>query len=196
MLTWDLGQALSTEAPALFNLADRLSECEGFRRLNDESTAEVARTKVVIGPADDPWEGGLDGKATIDDLENILLRANVHPAFDGSHDATEPDSSASCPDEGGTFEITIRRQIRRVELTTELGQQGPYLAFLDCVSEIVHALQQKSNDGEPPRLRQVRVAAAPGFADFSTESAQGVYMGCTLEADWGDRGAAGGGGAT
>lgn len=188
MLTWDIDQALSIEAPAIAELADRVSECAGFQRLNDDSNAALARTHVVIGPQDDPWQGLIDGKATVEMLLEILLRANVHPSDENPHDATEPGSIQSCPDEGGTLEITIRRQVRQAELSA-IGEQGVFLAFTDCISSIVHDLQQMSNDGLPPRLRQVRMSGRAGFGSLDTESAQGVWMGATIEGDWGDRGA-------
>lgn len=187
MLTWDVDDALSVEAVAIHELADRLSECEGWRRLNDESTVELAREKVKIGPQDDPWDGAASGKATIDDLEEILLRANVHSSLDNPHEVFEPPATASCADEGGTIEIWIRRQIRGTELN-DLGFDETYLAFVDCVSSIVYDLQQKSDDGAPPRIRSVRTAESPKFGSIDTQSAQGVYMFATLEVDWGDRG--------
>lgn len=187
MLTWDVDQALSREAVAIDELADRLSECAGWRRLNDESSIELAREKIVIGPQDDPWDGAITGKATIDDLEEILLRANIHASLENPHEVFEPPATASCADEGGTIEIWIRRQMRRAEVN-DIGLDACYLAFTDCVSSCVYDLQQKSDDGAPPRIRSVRVAESPKFGSIDSQSAQGVFMFATLEVDWGDRG--------
>jgi hypothetical protein len=187
MLTWDPEEALSTAAPAKVDLADRLSECAGFQRLADTDNAEDALEHIVFGPQDDPWSS----TASIAELEEILLRANIHNAEASPYDASEPNATSSCPDHGGTIEITIRRQIREAELADQT-LSDLYLTFDDCISAIIHDLQQASNDGQPPRLRTVRLVGDVGFGSVDSQSAQGVWMGATIEADWGDRGAGGG----
>lgn len=187
MLTWDPDNALSTAAPALDDLGDRISECAGFRRLNDGRSAEESRKKVVHGPQVDPWEEVIGGRATIADLEEILVRANAHFAPEDPADAREPDSISECPFVGGTFRIEIFRQLRKAELAKE-GENGMYLAVNDCVTSIVEELQRKSNRGCSPRLRNVRLVQAMQFNDPLSDGAAGVFMFGAIEADWGDRG--------
>jgi hypothetical protein len=187
-LTWDIDEALSREAVFMHSLASALSETAGFRRLNNESTAEQALTKVKIGPPMDEWEGTTQGKALKEQLQELVVRASLRPSEDNPMEATEADRE--CPNEGGTIELEIVRFLSDDE-AEDLTEQEQYLAFLDCTSSIAHDLVQAMSMYN--RVPKVRITSPAGFAARDAQSSRGVSLGVSMEVDWGDRGGDGGG---
>lgn len=185
--------ALSMEPVAMSDLADLLSQCQGFRYLNDQSDADAARAKIVICSERDPWEPQ-QGKVSISQLEDMLLEANICPIDQNDHEVFEPRSvggAGSAPLCGGTFEMRILRQIREAEFSGDPavggGPNGCYLRFLDCVSSIAEELPVLARL-QKPVIRAVRRAGKPKWNPFDAASSQGNHIWCILEVDWGDRG--------
>jgi hypothetical protein len=186
---FDPNAALSLEAPALYQLADRLAECTAFQELNDfQADATLAREKIKICAETDPWDqtGGL---VTKDQLESILLEANVDPGDDESH-ATRVavgDPEGRCPEERGLIEITLRRQIRDTELA-DYGADDLYLWFLDRVSAIAKQLHLRADATGQPLIGEVRRPERPKWNPEQARTAQGLSLWAILAVTWGDRG--------
>lgn len=189
---FDENTLLSAEVEAMLAIAARLSECEGFHRLTQSKSVYEARRRVIVGPFESTPElqgdADGDGRIGIDDLALMNAYAQILPSVDEAHVTQEPDAVASCPDEGGTIELKLYRQIREVEQNTG-GLQDAYLFVLDCVGGIQFELHQRSHKEGQPRINSIRRPHGPTFNSVSSESAQGVHSDTILAIEWGFLGA-------
>ena len=191
MPLFEINDETSTEAAALFGLRSLVAASGGFRRLNLDRTAEQSLEKVRVCQEIDPWliddAGNPNPKFSIKQLEELLVMGWVQPAEDDGYEAAEdPEALVSCPREGGTFELTICRQITAEEYATH-GPDDLYLWFLDCVGRLAHDVQQAANAAGSV-LRRVRRPKRPGWNHPDSVSAQGRNLYASFEVDWGDRG--------
>lgn len=183
MPLYDPDNALSAEAPALEALGVLLANTAGFRRLVEVGDEFEAAEKVLVGPWD--AEQDQDDQTLAEEfLEQLFAFAQLMPAEDESHTDEEDDAAASCPVEGGTFEIDLRRQVRPEELAGG-GRRDVYLYVLDCVSSIERELVELSWEWGEPRVRGVRRTEGPVFVALDEEGAQGVAVFATLSVAWG-----------
>lgn len=183
MPLFDVNNAASAEAPALFHLADILSECEQFRELSEKTTIADARDLITIGPAPDPIDGE---EYTEDELNNDFFYCSVAPSDDEGHEAIQPETLTECPLEGGSVEAYIRRQVRKSEVGQAGGKADVYLYFLDRVSAIVHQIFEQASDETRLRVLSVRREFSPSFGDIASAVAQGEYIWTNLVVEWGE----------
>ena len=194
LLGFQPDEALSIVAPAMYDLADRLSECPGFQRLADGGSIEESRAKIHVnaewGPFDPETYGSGGETITIERLEQILLRANIWLRAAQPYEATEPLAAArgegNCPDEVFTLGIELLRQIRKAEID-ETDENAVMLDFIDCATSIVHKLHEVANR-KSPIISATRLMQSPVWNDVVTQSGQGRFIYCWIEVDVGDGG--------
>lgn len=183
MALWDPNNALSVEAPALVAVADLLSQCTGCQRLVEKFTPGETLAELIIGP----WDEDIDQEAAQITERDLAFRhavVQLLPSGDEPHTVSEDDAAASCPDEGGVFEIWIRRQVRDEELS-DGGRRDVYLFVLDCVSAIERQLVELGWTSGTLRIRSVRRLAGPEFEERDEVTAQGAYIEAVLAVEWG-----------
>jgi hypothetical protein len=193
---FDPNDAKSTEAKNLWYLAEALAACPQFLELNeldldDPDSEDAAFEKITIGPFKDRAE---DETYTPEELASDFLFCAISPPDDDSHEALKPETLTECPNEGGRFEIYIRRHVRTGEIQEgDDGKRDVYLFFLDRLAAIQHQLHEQANANSAPRILSVRRVMGPHFADLAQEVAQGCYIWASLMVEWGDLDQAGGG---
>jgi hypothetical protein len=179
---WQADNAISAEAPALVATAALLAASAGFQRLVEAGPYDAPQ-RVVVGP----WDSVADQEGrqiTLEELTELGGFAQIYPGDDESHVAIEDDAAASCPVEGGTFEVLLRRPVRQGELA-EGGLRDVYLWALDCISAIELDLVAMSWERGTVRVRSVRRVSGPAFEARDEVSAQGNYVEAMLLVEWG-----------
>lgn len=193
MPLWDPNNVLSAEAPAMVALAGLLSKCTGFQRLMSRYwlanqtplTEAAALSQAIVGPFDESNDpSGRGQRITLEQLVELGGFAQLLPADDEAHVAIEDDAAASCPDEGGTFEIWFRRPVSEAELA-EGGKRDVYLFALDCISGIEYQLLELSFSENEPRIKSIRRTEGPMFAHVDEEGAEGMFLTAMLLVEWG-----------
>lgn len=182
MPLFDLNNAESVEAKNLYFLADILSACESFQDLTETTNSTDAREFVTIGPQPDPWD---NEEYTIEQLENEFFYCTVAPSDDEGHQAVRPETLTECPNEGGTLEVYLRRQVRQSEIQGA-GKGDVYLYFLDRISALAHEIFEQAFDDKNMRIQTVSRDFSPSFGDIASAVAQGEYIWTNLMVEWGD----------
>jgi hypothetical protein len=181
---FDPNDAKSTEAIALWQLAERLSECEQYIELSEMPDAETAFEKIIIGPFQDRMESE---EYTPDELASDFFYCAIAPQEDEAHEAARPETLTECPNEGGRIEIYFRRHVREGELKEGSdGRRDVYLFFLDRIGAIKHQLFERAQVIGAPRIVRIRRVLGPKFADIASEVAQGCYIWASIVVEWGD----------
>lgn len=180
---FNIAEAYSAEAAALFELADRLSECPQFIELAEAVDTAAARKLAVIGPVVEPLDGE---QFTRSELEQKFFFCRLAPQDDEGHSTADGETGTECPLEGGQIEVYLRRQVREIEVDSVQGRQDVYLYFLDRVAAIAHQVKEKANANGCPRLGTVAREFGPSFCDFATEAGQGLYIWASFNVEWGD----------
>lgn len=183
MPLYDRDNALSAEAPAIEDLAELVASCPGFQRLVEADTPEAALERILVGP----WDDQVDQEGThitADELAEWIGLAQLLPDADESHAAAEDEAAASCPRQGGTFELELRRMVRPEELA-DGGRRDVYLFALDCISAIEVKLLDLSWTENAVRIREARRTEGPMFVDVDEETAQGIAIYATIAIAWG-----------
>ena len=195
MALFSADNAKSTELPAAYDLADRLSECDAFWDIvettsgtNEENTA-TARALVTIG---DIWEPLDHTEFTKEELQNQMFYVRIASGDEDGFQSIRSGSVTECPNEGGEFEIYIRRQVREAELHAKDGRSDVFRFFWDRIAAIQHQLFEavQAAGTESPRITDVTRSHGPTFNKFSSTVSHGNYIWTVLMVSWGqlDRG--------
>jgi hypothetical protein len=189
-----LEQAYSLEAPALYALRARLSECVCFQELAGQpyggGDAAAALLKITICSETEPWDA--QSKISRAQLEDMLLQADIGPARNQSLNVSTKvgDPEGRCPNQTGMLAVMIRRQIT----ATEMANYGPddmYLWFLDRIAGLQGQLHLRADAIGAPLISEVDRDAPPLWQTGLSETAQGFMLWCELLVRWGDRGGRG-----
>jgi hypothetical protein len=186
MLLWDPDNAMGLEAPALSDLADRLSECSAVQLLNRAAgDAAAAREKITVCAETDPWDDP-DGKFTVRQLEEMKFSADIAPAFEGMLEALRKvgDPEGRCPDMSGSAAIYLRAQFDEHDIVDN-GRDGCMLWFLDLSAAVLEQLHLRVDSVGRPTITGARRVGRPLWNEDDSQTAQGHMIFAFLEVDWG-----------
>jgi hypothetical protein len=185
----------SAEVAALWHFVDLLTECEAVQALAEATGADAAalkasaRQRFIIGPHGGPWDAD---EFTIAELETRFIEFQVYLPVEGGRVVVRSDGSFDRADEGGDFNMIIRRLVRESELAAVDaenvldGRQAIYLGFSDCISAMEQEAMIRAENRECPRLQAFTRQRGPSFGEKKSESAQGEYLYAYYAITWGD----------
>jgi len=176
---FDPNHPRSPEGAALYHMADLLSECDNFQTLTETDDSLAALEKVVIGYHNEPWDSD---QYSVDELASLFCEAHLISSLEGERAVVRSDSSPT-PEEGGTWDMSIRRYVRDSEKT---DRSGLYLWFLDVVAALETEIITNADVRECPRLISISRDQGPAFGVRDAETAQGDYLWVTHTIAWGD----------
>jgi hypothetical protein len=175
----------SEEVAALLLAQDILSGCSALQTLFEVGSAAAAEARLLLGPADLPWNGE---HYTLEEILPVIAWGQLFPRQEESLLVAQSRAVATTPEKEGVFHLHLRRVVRQNEYIALAGRRDAYLYFLDKTSRIAEQFVIAADESVQNgclRGHQIKRRRGPFFNPKDDHEQNGIHIWAEFELSWG-----------